>query len=101
MTKKANGKFCIVSLSITAVGKRAGFFTTFMQVGYDSKGNELETDGVAEIYHASGKPPVSGTIQPGATIEKEIIFDVAADASLVTVELHGDFSSDGQKVTVG
>lgn len=101
LTKKADGKFCIVSLSITNLGKKVGYFTTFAQTGIDSKGNELDTDPVAEIYDSGDKPAVSGTIQPGATIDKEIIFDVASDATLVAVQLYGDIMSDGVKVNLG
>lgn len=71
-----------------------------MQVGFDSKGRELDTDTVAEIYESSGKPPATGTIQPGATIERTIIFDVATDATLTALELHADFLSDGAKITL-
>lgn len=100
LNTKAQGKFCLVSVSVKNIGDEAQTFTGSNQKAYDVKGAEFENDGAAEIYANDNAETFLNDINPGNKVTGKIVFDVPKGTVLTEIELHDSFWSGGVKVTL-
>lgn len=97
---KATGQFCRVSMSIKNIGNEAQSLFGDNQKLLDNQGREFSYDSTATIYASSDD---SGStwfdqINPGNTVEGDLIFDVPTDVEIASAKLHDSAFSDGVEV---
>lgn len=95
----AEGRFCVVKLSITNQGDSAKTLLGSMQTVVDDRGLGYPVDEPATLLVT---PDIwSNQIGTGVTVQGAIVFDVPARAHVVAVVLHGGAFSQGVKVMIG
>lgn len=100
LNKKAQGKFCQVSLTIKNIGKEAQLFHGSSQKALDAKGTEFSNDGAAELYANDDSATFLNEINPGNSSKGKLIFDVPKGTKLTTLELHDSPFSGGVEVSL-
>jgi hypothetical protein len=100
MTKKAQGKFCVVDVTVRNIGKEAQMFAGFSQKAFDAAGSEFTNDGAAEFYANDNNETFLNEINPGNQVKGRIVFDVPKGTTLTTLELHDSAFSGGVKVAL-
>lgn len=100
LNKTAQGKFCVVTVSVKNIGDKAQTFTGSNQKAYDITGAQFENDGAAEIYANDNAQTFLNDINPGNQATGKIVFDVPKGTVLTEIELHDSFWSGGVKVTL-
>jgi hypothetical protein len=98
--QSAQGKFCLVSVTVKNIGKEAQLFDGSSQKAYDAKGTEFSNDGAAELYANEGASTFLNEINPGNQVKGNLLFDVPKATRLTAVELHDSPFSGGVRVTV-
>ncbi|HET9518999.1 MAG TPA: DUF4352 domain-containing protein [Actinoplanes sp.] len=98
--EKAQGEFCLVSVSVKNIGKEAQTFSGSSQKAFDSAGTEFSNDTGAEIYANEGAPTFLEEINPGNRVTGKIVFDVPKKTKLTKIELHDSPFSDGVTVNL-
>lgn len=98
-TKTPQGQFCTVTLSVKNIGDKSQSLYGGDQKLFNATGAEYSPDTVATTY-ASPNNQVSfySQINPGNTAEGIIVFDIPADQTPTTMELHDSSYSSGVKV---
>lgn len=97
--EKAQGAFTLVTVTVENIGDEAQMFDASAMKGTDSKGREVESDGIASTY-ASDDDVFLEEINPGNSIEAVIAYDLAKGVTLTSVELHDSMFSDGVEVAL-
>jgi uncharacterized protein DUF4352 len=100
LNKKAQGKFCQVSLTVKNIGKEAQFFDGSSQKAMDAKGTEFSNDGAAELYANEDNATFLNEINPGNSAKGRLIFDVPKSVKLTALELHDSPFSGGIEVSL-
>ncbi|AGZ46601.1 DUF4352 domain-containing protein [Actinoplanes friuliensis] len=100
LNKKAQGKFCLVSVTVKNIGKEAQLFSGSSQKALDAEGTEYSNDGAAEIYANEDSATFLNEINPGNSSKGKLIFDVPKTTKLTTLELHDSPFSGGVKVSL-
>ncbi|MGA5304691.1 DUF4352 domain-containing protein [Nucisporomicrobium flavum] len=100
LNEKAQGKFCIISVTVKNIGKEAQIFDGSSQKAYDGGGTEFSNDTSAEIYANEGSPTFLQEINPGNQVKGRLIFDVPKSTKLTAIELHDSMFSGGVKVSL-
>ncbi len=93
LSKDAQGEFIVVGLSITNVGGETAFYMANLQKlvsGTDS----YEADPEASYYLGN----IYEEIEPGATVESSLVFDVPPGTVPDALEVHGDAIGSGTMV---
>lgn len=98
LSKKAQGKFCVVSLVVTNTGNSAQNFVSSNQKALDAGGREYSSDSAAALLLDSGA--WVSQINPGSTMRGSIVFDVPAGVQLTTLVLRDGMFSSGVRVKV-
>ncbi|MER7278145.1 DUF4352 domain-containing protein [Dactylosporangium sp. NPDC000244] len=98
--QKAQGRFCQITLQVKNIGNDARTFDDSNVVAYDAAGARYETDGVAGLYANPNGESFLEKINPGNQVSVVVVFDVAANVKLVTLELHDSLFSRGAKVAL-
>ncbi|GIF04218.1 DUF4352 domain-containing protein [Actinoplanes siamensis] len=98
LNKKAQGQFCLISLTVKNIGKEAQTFAGSVQKAYDAKGTEFSNDTAAEIYANADAQTFLNDINPGNAVTGNLIFDVPKSTKLTRIELHDSFFSGGVEV---
>jgi hypothetical protein len=96
----AQGQFVLVHVTVTNIGTEAQYFYQGAQTASDAQGRTHSADPTAAVYLDSGTLLLD-QINPGNQVEGVIVFDVPADATLTSVELHDSPLSGGVTVTLG
>jgi hypothetical protein len=92
LNKKAQGQFCLVSLTAKNNGETAGTLMGSNQKLLDKDGREFSSDDEASIYEAGGNSSLFvEEINPGNTAKGVIVFDIPEDARPVQAKLAGGF----------
>jgi pyruvate/2-oxoglutarate dehydrogenase complex dihydrolipoamide acyltransferase (E2) component len=99
LNKKAQGKFCQISLTVKNIGDEAQTFDGSSQKAMDATGTEFSNDGAAETYANQDNSTFLNEINPGNQTKGKVIFDVPKSTTLTKLELHDSPFSGG--VTVG
>jgi hypothetical protein len=100
LNETAQGKFCIISVTVKNIGKEAQTFDGSSQKAYDADGTEFSNDTGAEIYANEGSPTFLQEINPGNQVKGKLIFDVPKSTKLTSIELHDSMFSGGVKVSL-
>jgi len=100
MNKKAQGKFCQISLTVKNIGDEAQVFDGSSQKAMDAKGTEFSNDGTAELYANQDNSTFLNEINPGNQATGKVIFDVPKATTLTSLELHDSPFSGGATVAL-
>jgi hypothetical protein len=100
LNKKAQGKFCQISLTVKNIGDEAQTFSGSSQKALDAKGTEYSNDGEAELYANRDNSTFLNEINPGNQTKGNLIFDVSKATKLTSLELHDSPFSGGVKVSL-
>jgi hypothetical protein len=100
LNTKAQGKFCVVSMSVKNIGDEPQTFTGGEQKAYDIGGAEFTNDGGAEFYANDNNQTFLNDINPGNKVNGKVVFDVPKQTTLTTIELHDSLFSGGVKVAL-
>jgi hypothetical protein len=98
LNKKAQGKFCQISLTVKNIGDEAQMFDGSSQKAMDAKGTEFSNDGAAEMYANQDNSTFLNEINPGNQTKGKVIFDVPRSTTLTKLELHDSPFSGGVTV---
>lgn len=96
----AQGQFVLLHLTVANIGTEAQYFDGSSQKLYDAAGRTFSADSTAAIY-LDASNSLLNQINPGNTVQGIVVFDVPADATLTTVELHDSMFSGGVTVALG
>lgn len=100
LTKKAQGQFCAVALTVANIGKEPQSMFADNQYAFDSKQRKFSADTEASIYDDSSQV-LWEEVNPGNSVKGTVYFDVPKGTKLATLELHDSMFSGGAKVAVG
>ncbi|MBO1754773.1 DUF4352 domain-containing protein [Allobranchiibius sp. CTAmp26] len=98
--QKAQGKFVLVSVTITNQGKDSQTLSDSDQKVKDSQGRTFSADSTADAY-ITGNQVLFSEINPGNSTHGVFAFDMPVGATPVSIELHDtSFFSDGATVSL-
>jgi hypothetical protein len=97
---KAQGQFCVVSLSVANIGTKARTFTDVFQKALDTDGTVYGADTGAGLIANEGGGVMWKVVNPGNKITGKIVYDIPADGHVATLELHDSVLSRGVLVTL-
>ncbi|MBB4929653.1 hypothetical protein F4561_000473 [Lipingzhangella halophila] len=97
LTETPDGQYVIVSVTVENIGDESGTFESGSQTLIDGEDREHSTDTAAEI--TGGAESFLNEVNPGNSVEGELIYDIPADAEPASVEL-SDFLSLDEPVSV-
>lgn len=97
---EAQGQFVLVRVTVTNVGDAAQIFDASSQTLLDAEGRTHSADSGAAIYLPDANSFLT-SVNPGNTVDGIVVFDIPADATPVSVELHDSLFSGGVTVAVG
>jgi len=101
LVKKAQGQFCIVSLSAKNIGDKSQYLDGGSQKAFDSQNRTFSADSAAGIYLGDEGNTFLNQINPGNSVSGKVVFDVPKDAKITRLELHDSPFSQGAPVAVG
>lgn len=97
LTETPDGQYVVVSVTVENIGDESGFFESSSQKLVDKDGKQYSTDTAAEI--TGGAESFLNEINPGNSVDGELVFDVPQDVKLDKLEL-ADFISFDQPAVV-
>ncbi|MEV6526515.1 DUF4352 domain-containing protein [Longispora sp. NPDC051575] len=98
--KKAQGQFCVVTLSVRNIGDTPQTFSVVNQHGWGPKGVYYDSDEVATAFANVEQSLWMSRVNPGNSISGVIVFDIPTDAALQKLDLHDAPSSGGVTIKV-
>lgn len=99
LREEAQGQFCVMDVTVKNIGNEAQTFFTSEQKVKNAQGQEFSNDTSAEIAVGGGDAWVN-EINPGNTAKGKVVFDVPADTTIVSAELHDSSFSNGVEVSL-
>ncbi|BEL10939.1 hypothetical protein Q0Z83_091300 [Actinoplanes sichuanensis] len=93
-TEKAAGKFCAVAFSVTNVGEKTDSYPTYSIEATSPTERVLQENGIAENYLTNTSYVLSEPIDPGKTVDHQLVFDVPADTTLAYLQIGDELSAD-------
>ncbi|MDA2805215.1 DUF4352 domain-containing protein [Nocardiopsis suaedae] len=96
VTETPDGQYVVVDVTVENIGEESGYFDSSSQKLIDADGKEYSTDTVAEI--TGDTESLLNEINPGNTVEGQLIFDVPEDVELDRLELRDFISLDSSAV---
>jgi hypothetical protein len=99
--KAAQGQFCLVTVAVKNIGKEARTFSGSSQKAVGAGGVKYENDTSAEIYANTDTKTFLENINPGNQVTGLLVFDIAKDAKITSLELHDSPFSGGVTVDMG
>lgn len=100
LTKRAQGQFCLVTVTAKNIGSEAQTFDSSSQYLYDAANSKFSADGTASLYANPQGSTFLNQINPGNSVNGILVFDIPKDKTPVTAELHDSPFSGGVKVTL-
>jgi len=101
LTKKAQGQFCLVSLTVKNVANESQTLDAGSQRAMDAQGRKFSADSAAGIYLGDQGNTFLTPINPGNSVQGQVVFDIPKDVKIVRLELHDSPFSQGVAVAVG
>jgi hypothetical protein len=101
LNAKAQGKFCLVTLTVRNIGIEAQTFDASSQHALDAKNTVYDTDSGAAVYVNEHNETFLNSINPGNQVKGVIPFDVPKDVTITVLELHDSPFSEGVDIKVG
>ncbi|MFB9236302.1 DUF4352 domain-containing protein [Plantactinospora siamensis] len=99
LNQKPQGQFCLVTVTVKNIGKRAQTLDGASQQAYAANGTEYSTDAEAGIYaNQDGNSTFFNDINPGNQVTGVLVFDVPKNVKLAKLELHDSAFSGGVTV---
>ncbi len=100
VSRKAQGQYCLVGLSVQNVGESGQLLLDGAQIGISADGNEYTPDTAAGLIANANASTWINMIDPGKTVTGTIVYDIPKGGELVRLELHDSPFSGGVTVTV-
>lgn len=100
LRKTAQGQYCLVALSVKNIGDKQQMFLQSDQKLLNASGQQYSPDDTATLYNSANTDAFLSQINPGNSVEGVIVFDIPADATPTTAQLHDSSFSGGVKVTL-
>ena len=97
---KADGKYCVVDLTVTNIADKPQLFLGSAQKAFDAAGTKFTDDKVAGFYANGDSKAFLKKIGPGDKVVGKVVFDVPKATTLTTIELHDSFFSGGAQVAL-
>ncbi|WP_412539927.1 DUF4352 domain-containing protein [Longispora sp. K20-0274] len=100
LNKKAQGQFCLVTISVKNIGDKPQTMYDSNQKGFGANNARYAPDSAAGIYaNSEGDNQVwISEINPGNQVTGLVVFDIPKDGALSSLELHDSAFSGGVKV---
>ncbi|WP_020107964.1 DUF4352 domain-containing protein [Nocardia sp. 348MFTsu5.1] len=98
LNQQASGQFVLVNITVKNISDKPESFSPLDQKLFDAQGREFEADTTAMIAATSSDIPVWDKINPGNSVNIQLVFDMPADATPSKVELHDSMFSGGVEV---
>jgi hypothetical protein len=99
LNKRAQGKFCIIAVTVVNIGDEPRTFTGANQKAYVGAA-EYHNDSTAEFYINSDTQTFLEDVNPGDSVKGKLVFDIPKAAKLTEIELHDSLQSDGVRVAL-
>lgn len=100
LSKTAQGTFCVVSVTVQNIGDKAQLLDASSQKAFDAAGREFSADGSAAMYFGDSNTFLD-QLNPGSTVQGQIVYDVPVGTQLTKLELHDSPFSGGVDVKLG
>ncbi|WP_213013550.1 DUF4352 domain-containing protein, partial [Paractinoplanes toevensis] len=98
VSDRAQGEFCLVSITVKNTAGTAETFLDSSQQATDASGNVYSVDSGAGIF-ANGESSVFlEQINPGNSVKGKLVFDVPVGTKLTSVVLHESMFTAGVKI---
>ncbi|GIE35455.1 hypothetical protein Ait01nite_085000 [Actinoplanes italicus] len=97
LKRTADGKFCIVGLTVRNIGDGSKYFLGRAQTAYDTSGATYDSDELAGLYVNGGAEAFLQKLGPGEKVSGKLVFDVPERVQLDSLELHDSPLSGGVK----
>ncbi|MCU7727587.1 DUF4352 domain-containing protein [Actinoplanes sp. KI2] len=94
----AQGQFCLVDVTVKNVGGTPVIFDDVSQTAYDGTGNQYSADASADVIANKDRPAFLQAIDPGATVQGRLAFDISTREKLTAIVLHESIFSDGVRI---
>jgi hypothetical protein len=98
INEKAQGQFCLVTVTVKNIGKEPQHFSDSNQKGYAADGTEFSTDSGAGLLANEDANTIFNEINPGNQVTGVLVFDIPKGAKLAKLELHDSAFSGGVTV---
>ncbi|MCO8276807.1 DUF4352 domain-containing protein [Actinoplanes sp. TRM 88003] len=98
LQRTAQGKYCLVSLSVRNISDGTRYFLGRAQKAYDATGTAYGDDTLAGVYANRDTQTFLEKLDPGERVTGRLVFDVPKKAKLTTIDLHDSPLSRGVKV---
>ena len=100
--KQAQGQYCRVTMGIKNIGDKAQSLSSSNQKLIDAAGKQYSADDTATLYAApeGSSSTWYNDVNPGNSVNGDIIFDIPKDVTPTTAELHDSAFSGGVKVNL-
>jgi len=100
LSRKPQGQFCLVTMTVKNIGDKAQLFDASSQKGFSPSGAQYDADGAASLYANKNAETFLTNINPGNSVTGVVVFDIPKAEKLAAVELHDSPFSGGIKVTL-
>jgi hypothetical protein len=100
LTKKAQGQFVLVNVTVENIGDKSQMFDGSNQTLFDAKGRKFDADSSAAMYLGEQSNSFLNDINPGNKVSGVIVFDIPKGTVLDRLELHDSMLSGGVEVTL-
>jgi hypothetical protein len=100
LKRTANGKYCMVSLSVRNIADESQYFLGHAQKAFDAAGTAYRNDEIAGIYANRDTQTFLRKLDRGERVAGVLVFDVPKQVTLTTLELHDSLLSGGVRVAL-
>lgn len=100
LTKTAQGQYCLLAVTVRNIGNEAQSLYSGNQYLFNSAGQKYSADDSATFTAAPSGNTWYDNINPGNSVEGNIVFDIPKDQTPVSAELHDSALSGGVKVNL-
>ncbi len=99
-SEDAQGQFCLLGVTVENIGDESQSLFADNQVLIDDQDREFSANSMATITHNPGGDAFFAEVNPGNSVEGEIVFDVPEDATIIQARLHDSAFSGGALVNL-
>jgi hypothetical protein len=100
LTKKAQGQYCLLTLSVNNIGDKQQLFSESDQKLLNASSQQYSPDSTATLYNSGNSDVFLSQINPGNTVSGVLVYDIPVGHTPVTAELHDSSLSSGIKVNL-
>jgi hypothetical protein len=97
LERTANGKLCVIGLTVRNIGDDPKYFVGRAQTAYDTAGAAYDSDELAGLYANRGVDAFLQKVGPGEKVSGKLVFDLPKKADPAGIELHDSPLSGGVK----